>query len=298
MSKSARYNLSRLVKGGVLDASKVIEALKNSPSVTSRDFAWTLTDVAEDIVTDEGTTHRYTFGRLAKYDPDALIDIVDESSRSTTQRLEPNMQKAASDFVYLPDSAVFGHRHVWNEIRPSDFRQHVADLIVAFHAGFFVQCAIEPIADLSLFLSKLAQLEKVTELKANVSPPNPLFGMFWSNLDKYLAERRLRSLTIKENAKLNDSVPTQAPEIARRIEAGNVEEGNPAPIGDAAVLMAADGYGRAEVGGTRNGQTIIVKTKDNAISITLPASVTPAELALAVVKEVKRLESKRGLIHK
>src|SRR3954468_9427848 len=102
MSKSARCNLSRLVKGGVLDASKVIEALKNSPSVTSRDFAWTLTDVAEDIVTDEGTTHRDTFGRLAKYDPDALIDIVDESSRSTTQRLEPNMQKAASDFVYLP----------------------------------------------------------------------------------------------------------------------------------------------------------------------------------------------------
>jgi len=298
MGRSARYNLSRIVKGGTLDVPKVIQALLTSPSIRSREFAWMITDVIEGTIAYDSASHRYLFGRLAKYDPTALIDTVDEPSHTTTQRLEPNLQKAASDFVYLPDSAVFGHRHVWNEIRPKDFRDHVAELVIAFHQGFFVECELHAIADLSLFLSKLGRIDQVTELKANVSPPNPLFGKFWENLDKYMADRRLRRLSIKEVAKLGQVIPTTAPEIARRIEAENTIDGEPAPTGDAAVLMAADGYGTAEVAGTRDSQAVVVKTKDNAISITLPANVLAEELALAVVREVTSLEKRRGLTHK
>ena len=298
MARSARFNLSRIIKGGLLDVPKVIQSLLTAPSVRSREFAWTITDAAEGVLTHTDISHRYLYGRLAKYDPEALIDTVDEPSHSTTQRLEPNLQKAASDFVYLPDSAVFGHRHVWNEIRPKDFRQHVAELIVEYHRGFFVECELHAIADLSLFLSKLGAIDNVTELKANVAPPNPLFGMFWANLDRYLADRRLRRFAIKEVAKAGQVIPTAAPEIARKIEAGTMSDSTPAATGDAAVLMAADGYGTAEVAGTRGAQSIVVKTKDNAISITLPANVLPDELALAVVREVVNLEEKRKLTHK
>jgi hypothetical protein len=297
MARSARFFLSRITKGGTLDVDKVLEALRKSVSIESRQFAWTVVDVAEDTSTYRGTTYRYLSGKLVKYDPDAMVEVVDEASRKVRLQSEPNMQRAGSLFVYLPDEAVFGHRHLWNEIRARDFRNQLAELIVRYYQNFFVECELLPVADLTRFLTKLAQLEEVTELKARVTPPNPLFGVFWQDLKEYLEKRRLRKLTIGEASKQGVSLPTTAPEIARRIEADSVGNASPAPIGDAAILMAADGYGTAEVTGRRGTETVVVKTTENAIQLKLEADVSPSELAAAVIREVVRLRSTRKLKH-
>ena len=297
MARSARFFLSRITKGGTLDVDKVLEALRRSVSIESRQFAWTVVDVAEDTSTYRGTTYRYLSGKLVKYDPDAMVEVVDEASRKVRLQSEPNMQRAGSLFVYLPDEAVFGHRHLWNEIRARDFRNQLAELIVRYYQNFFVECELLPVADLTRFLTKLAQLEEVTELKARVTPPNPLFGVFWQDLKEYIEKRRLRKLTIGEASKQGVSLPTTAPEIARRIEADSVGNASPAPIGDAAILMAADGYGTAEVTGRRGTETVVVKTTENAIQLKLEADVSPSELAAAVIREVVRLRSTRKLKH-
>lgn len=281
----------------MLDVNKVLDALRKSVSIESRQFAWTVVDVAEGTSTYRGTTYRYLSGKLVKYDPDAMVEVVDEASRKVRLQSEPNMQRAGSLFVYLPDEAVFAHRHLWNEIRARDFRNHISDLIVRYHQNFFVECELLPVADLTRFLTKLGQLEEVTELKARVTPPNPLFGVFWQDLKEYLEKRRLRKLSIGEVAKQGVSLPTTAPDIARRIEADSVGNAAPAPIGDAAILMAADGYGTAEVTGRRGTETVVVKTTDNAIQLKLEADVTPPELAAAVIREVVRLRSARKLKH-
>jgi len=297
MARSARFFLSRITKGGTLEVDKVLQALRQSVSIESRQFAWTVVDVAEDKSIYLGTAYRYLSGKLVKYDPNAMVEVVDEASRKVRLQSEPNMQVAASLFVYLPDEAVFGHRHLWNEIRARDFRNHLAELIVQYYRNFFVECELLPVADLTRFLTKLAQLEEVTELKARVTPPNPLFGIFWQDLKEYLENRRLRKLTIGETSKQGVSLPTTAPEIARRIEAGSVGDAAPAPIGDAAILMAADGYGTAEVTGRRGTETVVVKTTENAIQLKLEADVSPSELAAAVVREVVRIRSTRKLKH-
>lgn len=121
--------------------------------------------------------------------------------------------------------------------------------------------------------------------------------MFWQDLKEYLEKRRLRKLSIGEMAKPGVSLPTTAPEIARRIEAGAVGNAAPVPIGDAAILMAADGYGTAEVTGRRGAETVVVKTTENAIQLKLEADVSPSELAVAVIREVVRLRSTRKLKH-
>jgi hypothetical protein len=174
----------------------------------------------------------------------------------------------------------------------------MADLIRAFHHGFFIECELQAIADLSRFLTKLAQLDEVTEFSASVSPPNPLFGIFWQPLKEYVEQRRLKRLTIKEKSKPETGIATTTPEIARRIEGGDVEAAAPAPIGDAAILMAADGYGKAEVTGKRGAQTVVVKTAQNAVQIKLDVAVTVPELAAAVVREVVRINATRNLKHK
>jgi hypothetical protein len=254
-------------------------------------------DVAEAKSTYGGASYRYLSGKLVKYDPNAMVEVVDEASRKVRLQSEPNMQLAGSLFVYLPDEAVFGHRHLWNEIRARDFRNQLSALILRYYQNFFVECELLPVADLTRFLTKLGQLEEVSELKARVTPPNPLFGLYWKELKEYLEKRRLRKLTIGEASRQGESLPTTAPEIARRIEEGSVLNATPADIGDAAILMAADGYGTAEVTGRRGSATVVVKTTENAIQLKLEADVSPSELADAVIREVARLTTSRKLRH-
>ena len=126
MGKSASYFLSRIIKGGLLDVERVISAMREAGSVESRGFAWTIVDIEEGTTSYHKKPYRYLAGRLVKYDPDAFVEVVDEATRRTRLQSEPNMQRAASLFVYLPDEAIFGHKRVWNEIRATDFRTQLA----------------------------------------------------------------------------------------------------------------------------------------------------------------------------
>ncbi len=297
MARSARFFLSRVVKLGNLDAEGVAKALRESVSIESRDFAWTIVNTVEGEITYRSVRHPYLAGYLAKYEPEAVVEVIDPPTHKVRIQPEPNMQRGRSLFVYFPSHAIFGHHHVWNEIRAQDFRARCAELIEAYHGGFFVECELYPVADYARFVHRLATLDEVVELQASVTPPNPLFSVFWADLKRYVLDRRLKRMQIREAARSGSSVPTTAPEIARKIEAGTVNEQTPAPIGDAAILMAADGYGSAEVTGRADGQLTVVKTKDNAVQLKLDADVTAQELAGAVVRQVVALNRARKLKH-
>lgn len=297
-----------------MDPAGVVKSLQNAIAIPSREFAWTVVDAAEGTAQHKGKNQVYLSGKLAKYDPDATVEIVDEEVRKSRLLAEPNMCRAVSLFVYFPDEAIFAHRHVWNEIRPSDFRSHIAEIILGYHKHFFAECELFPVADLKQFVIKLAELNDVIDLKAKVTPPNPLFGAFWQKLKQYLDDRRLSRLTIKESAKQGSTLPTRAPDIARSLESplkgkSSADEGRQSgvmpsnffepevPIGDAAVLMAADGYGSAEVTGRRDEQVVVVKTSENAIFLKLDADITAQELAAATLREIHRLNQTRRLRH-
>jgi len=68
-------------------------------------------------------------------------------------------------------------------------------------------------------------------------------------------------------------------------------------LGDAAVLMAVDGYGNAQITGKRDGSTVVVKTTDNAIQVKLDSDITPVQLAEAAIKEVVKVNASRKLRH-
>lgn len=299
MAKSASFFMSRINKAGILDHNKILDALRQSISVESRGVAWTVIDVLEGHVTHDKKKYKYLSGKLVKYDPDALVEVVDEETRKTRLQHEPNMQRAASLFVYFPDETVFGHRKIWNQISERDFRVQIAELIVNFHGKFFVECELQPITDLSRFLSKLARIDEVSELKAQVFPSNPLFSPYWRKLNDYLKERRLRRMAIKESAKPGVALQTSAPEIVRRIETAAVgAKSDSTPIGDAAILMATDGYGHAEVTGRSGSTVVVVKTSESSVHLKLEADVSSQELAKAVINDVLARNKGRRLTHK
>jgi hypothetical protein len=298
MGRTARFVISRISKDGNIDIPRIIAALTQSISILSRKFAWTIVNVQSDQqVIYRNKVYPFVSGLLVKYDPDAVVGVVNEATRQVELQPEPNMERAASLFVYFPGEALFVHRHVWNEVRPRDFRIQLAGLIKAFYGDFFVECELQPLADYSRFVNKLAALDEVTELKARVRPPNPLFSIFWSDLKKYVENRRLSQFQIKEIAKSNSTVPTQVPELARQIESNTVQQDEPAVIGDAAILMAADGYGTAEVTGRRGAQVVVVKTAENAIQMIVEADISANELAARAAREIARQNRSRRLRH-
>jgi hypothetical protein len=91
MARTARFFLSRIVKMGAIDSEQVCQAIRESVSITSREFAWTFVVTSEDTVTYRGTGHRYIAGQLAKYDPEAVVEVVDAATRRVILQPEPNM---------------------------------------------------------------------------------------------------------------------------------------------------------------------------------------------------------------
>ena len=275
----------------------VIQALKKAPSVESREYAWTVLDVMEAELKYKRREYRYIAGSLVKYNPSAAVEVVDEAARKTRLQEEPNLQLGASTFVYFPDEAIFGHKRIWNIVSPKDFRSQIAAIVEAYYDNFFVECELEPVVDLKRFLDKLAQFETVNEIRAKISPPNPLFGPFWKKLKEYLEERRAQSLSLSEKASKGESLKTMVLQAVQSVDENEVAKTEPAPLADAAILMAADGYGHATVTGRQGKNLVVVRTSEKALHLKLPADLHSDELAKAVISEIVKLNHERRLQH-
>lgn len=69
------------------------------------------------------------------------------------------------------------------------------------------------------------------------------------------------------------------------------------PIGDAAVLMAADGYGSGHIKGKRGGQWVVIKTSETIKNFSLPLEHSPQDLFKEAYKVFKKIEEDRHMKH-
>lgn len=99
MATQGTYYIGRVLKLGLLDQEKLIEAIKNPDQITYRGNAWTFIDIEE--YNEHG--HHYIFGKLSKFAPDGEVTLVDTVSRSEKTQDEPNLKLASSPFVYIPE---------------------------------------------------------------------------------------------------------------------------------------------------------------------------------------------------
>ena len=68
-------------------------------------------------------------------------------------------------------------------------------------------------------------------------------------------------------------------------------------VGDAALLMAADGYGRARVKGIEDGHEVTIRTSENQRSFLFDGDPNPKLLFDLAYESLHRINEERGLEH-
>lgn len=286
--------MARVVKLGDLDQERLLNALLNPPVVEIGKYDWTITDVIDGR---EATTP-FIFGNLAKYAKEGKVTVVDAASRQQIRALAPNLLEASAPFVYLPNFSGLAYLHVWNGIQENVFPRRFKSIIEAAYDNFFVGCHVEPVSDYQAFYTKLRSFDKFTELSAKVFPPNPLFGRLWENLHDYVKERSASEVSIREVSDKPKGIATKLVDLIGSIMNNKNYQPPSAPaITDAAILMAADGYGSGKAVGEEDGQVVIVRTSDTQRSFLHSKEPLPEELARLAHSHFARVSDERDMRH-
>jgi len=291
--RRGRYYLGRVVKFN-LDQNQLMDVICNAPIIEKGSFEWTITDVIDN----RGSDMPYVFGKLSKYAKDGHVKVIDEVNRSQIDSEAPNLLEASSPFVYLPEFSGISFLHVWNGIQEEIFPRRFKSIIEEGFDNFFVGCDIEPVSDYRAFTTKLAKLEKLTEISARVYPPNPLFGRLWGDLNDYISKRNASEVSIKERTGKEEGLKSEVIELMNRIlDNSEFEPELPADISDAAILMAADGYGRGSVSGVTEGEEVVIKTSDTQKSFVHSKEPEPEELANITNNKFSEVSDERDMDH-
>ena len=295
-NRQGRYYLGRIHKGGVLTTEKVLEAMRSPITILRGKYKWTIVGVQEGVVFEK----KYLYGELIKYDDNGEVAVVDEKKKVEQTLTAPGLIVDKSPFVFFESFSGFSYQHVWNSIPENIFRRRMAELISEKYDYFFVPCEIEPISDMREFTTKISEMESITEIKAKVFPPNPLFGACWELLKKYLFERRTQVLDIKEEGDKNSTgINTEIRAVIESVAAGKGLDGcAPLPLADAAVLMATDGYGRGKVTGVDSkGVQIVVNTAETQKSFLFSKSPDSRLLAIETYRQHVSIIKERNMHH-
>ncbi|MGH7244746.1 MAG: hypothetical protein ACREJD_15135 [Phycisphaerales bacterium] len=292
--------MGRVNKGGRLTKELLQDVIGEPSVVEAKSFSWTIIESGHGTIRAKGHSTKYRWGTLAKFQPGAVVSIVDAKTRRLVEKPEPNLATASSLFVYFPDEEVIAFKHVWNEITAWDFQRRFSEIVKDSLQRFFVECDIILISDERAFVRRIAELVTVEEIKATVAPPNPLFGPLWKPLRDFLRHRRAATLRLKEEAVKGQSLNSALPELAKealRKESAPKSPSIPLDIPDAAALLATDGYGNAQITGTAKGGQVVIKTSDRVERLKIDADATPAEVAGQVHSRIQIMNKKRGLRH-
>ena len=299
MGKQTRYYLGRVLKRGEMTAGRVIEAMRDPVTIEYRGTKYSFIDFEAFGAPGHETGF---FAKIAKYKQQGAVGVVHEAKHASAEAEVPNLIDAASAFVYLPGFSGIAYRHIWNSFPSDQFERVFKELVETRHAKFFVGCDIEPVVDLRTFVARLSKLDRFTELRATVVPPNPLFGPCWKSLSEYLRQRRLKEATIQEVS--DAGIETRLKEIAAAVLAEREANEMVAlmepllnGVGDAALLMAADGYGRARVQGIENGRAVVIRTSENQKSFMLDVDPSPQILFEMTFDAFLKNSNERGLEH-
>jgi hypothetical protein len=265
------------------------------------DYAYTFTDIQRGGVGED----EYLFARLTKFVPEGAIGVVEPDRHVASQTDIPNLLFASSPFVYLPAFSGLVYQHQSSKLPRIQFEKVFPRLLAEKFDRFFAEAEIEPISDLRTFVQRIASLDVVTRLHATVHPPNPLFGPAWASLREHLRTRRVAQLDVAERANGEAGIATSIPQIAQQVlEADTTAEqvrvklaATPPNVADAAVLMAADGYGRAKVEGRRAGRGVVVRTQDSQLDFTFEREPEPEQLAELARQRFARINDERYLDH-
>jgi len=289
-----RYYLGRVIKSGFLDTNKLIDAILQSKALTVKKFTWIFTDVVDG----RNEYLPFVYAKLSKYTREGQVTLVDPDAKSQIDALAQNLLVASSPFVYLPTYSGIAYLHIWNEIQEKLFERRFKTLIESVYENFFVDCQIEPVSDYRAFTAKIRELQRITEIAAKIHPPNPLFGRLWGPLKEYVKKRNASEASFKEHQDGGDGLKTSiVPLMQGILENPLFEPTEEIDITDAALLMAADGYGLGKVSGDIDGDEVVIRTSDTQKSFLFDKEPDAVALAHEAAVHFRETSEERDMKH-
>ena len=297
MGQQTTYYLGRVIKLGNLTANMVVDAVLAPETITWYGNSWSFFDARLQVT--DGVD--YLTAKLIKFNPDGEVIIADPATRQEIVQSEPNLRIAASHFIYIPSVSGIAFSKVYGHIEERHFCSRFCDLVDQANFQYLVECQIDFISDLQSFSEKLLSLDGITKISAVVHPPNPLFGPLWKELKEYIKNRRADKMLIREEASIDEPLNTQLPQHVKMILEQTPDSQYlieaPLPIGDAAILMAADGYGSGSVKGTRHGEKVVIKTSETIKNFVEDEDVDVEEIFRKAHAVFLKIEADRHMQH-
>ena len=292
--RQGRYYLGRVVKLGRLTQDMVVDSILDSPIISVGKFAWAVTD-AVDM---RQHSFPFVYGKLSKFAQEGPVRKVDVVAKAQVDEIHENLLIASSPFVYLPEYSGVAYLHVWNEIQEEVFPRRLQTIIEAAYQNFFVQCKIEAISDYSSFISKINELDRFTQISAKVHPPNPLFGRLWRSLENYINGRNVDEFLVRETSPEGTGLNTDIFLLMHNLLTNSeYVPDDPPTLTDAALLMAADGYGSGKVVGIGNGRIVVVHTSETKRNFQFDKDPSPELLAKRAWQEFIEINRERDMEH-
>lgn len=271
-----------------------MNAISEAAAITVGQSRWTITNVLDQRDGDLP----FIFGKLAKFSDEGHVTLVDTSTKSEIDAVAPNLLIASAPFVYLPQYSGLVYMHAWNGVESTVFPRRFKEIIEQTYDNFFVGCHVEPVADYRAFSLRLEGLDRIVELSAKVHPPNPLFGRLWKSLNKYIKERNASEVAVRETQDQGKGLSTSITMLVKSILHNSKYEPNgEVPIADAAILMAADGYGSGRVKGEHDGEEVVIRTSDTQKSFLFSKEPLPHDLAAEADRHFHRVSVERDMTH-
>jgi hypothetical protein len=293
----AVFYVGRVIKTG-FDNNEFIETLANSKPFYYNEIVWSIIEV-EQLTIDNSV---FIKGELSKAKPDAKVTVLNTELSKKEEKEEPRLVQGISEFVYIPEYSGIAFRSIPNQIEPKTFIKIFAKIIENSLGNFFVECEIKMLDDLKSFYDRLSMMDHIETIKARVKPPNPLFGKLWESLKKYLLERKLDELQLKEIAK-KKGINTKIKELIRLILDGDeikIEEyisKNQISVTDLALLMSLDGYGDGRLDGKQGQKYFFIKTHEKIVHFSLPTEHDFSSIYNEAVFVLKEISDERYMEH-
>jgi len=295
MATHYKYYLGRITKGGVLTTEEVIKAIMAPVTIHKSKYSYTFANMSFN------EERNYVFGKLVKFLPEGEVDTIEPIKHEESSVFVPHKIQSSSPFIIALDYMGIAYPTVWNELTEEQFEVNFCELIKEKYDGFFVDCKIEAVVDLRTFVDRLSSMDRIDKIKATVMPPNPLFGPAWKDLKEYMERRKTGEVSISEKAKTENGLTTSIKSIMNSFfeqkENLAIDIIKSYDISDAALLMAADGYGHARVEGKSNGSDLVIKTKDNQKSFQFDKTPDIEEFFALVKSKFEAINDERDLQH-
>lgn len=289
--KQGTYYLGRIICRGMLTKGDIIHTLKDAPHISGRQYNWTITDFHEH----KHYSSSYYYGKLSKYEPQGEIDYIDPKAHKEKKKEAENIKAASSPFVFIPEYSGIAYLHVWNKIEQETFVRRFISLVTA--NKIMAECDIDSVSDLDTFYRKIADLTSINSIHAKVHPPNPLYGPLWEDLKNYLKKRNLAELKIDEKAEKGKKLLSNVKELIESMKQKASKQDLIPDIGDAAIIMATDGYGKGKISGYSGKIRTTIRTDDAIKTFQYDSDPDPTALYKVAEEVFKEISTKRYMKH-